>query len=174
MNLNDYFRPVMTSQTLTRVLAFFLIATLAGFSATLPAKTENIVQFDNPKDAERYEELTHEIRCLVCQNQTIAESDADLAKDLRKEVYDMVGTGKSNEDIVDFLVKRYGDFVMFRPPLKTSTLLLWFGPGAVIFLILIFLWKNKSGQQIVPDQPLSEEERKQLQALLSQGKDQQP
>ncbi len=94
--------------------------------------------FEDDTDAERYQRLVEELRCLVCQNQSLADSHADLAQDLRDEIYRMIGDGLSDEEIVGFLVDRYGDFVLYRPPLKASTVLLWFGPF-LIFIAAVFI-----------------------------------
>ena len=91
------------------------------------------VKFKDSLQEEQYYDLLEEVRCLVCQNQSLADSNAPLAQDLRNEIYEMVNSKKNNNEILDFLVKRYGDFVLYRPPLKKNTWLLWFGP----FLILI-------------------------------------
>ena len=91
-------------------------------------------EFEQETDASRYQQLIEELRCLVCQNQSLADSNADLAQDLRSEIYQMIITGNSDDEIIDFLVGRYGDFVLYRPPLNKLTLLLWFGP----FVLLIF------------------------------------
>ena len=87
----------------------------------------------DPALERRVANLAHEMRCLVCQNQTIAESNAPLAVDLRNQIREQLAAGKSERDVVDFMVARYGDFVLYRPPLKATTLLLWAGP--FIFLI---------------------------------------
>lgn len=89
-------------------------------------------QFDDPADQARYETLINELRCLVCQNQTIADSNADLAVDLREKVAEQIAAGRSNEEILGFLTARYGDFVLYRPPMQANTWLLWAGP----FLLL--------------------------------------
>jgi cytochrome c-type biogenesis protein CcmH/NrfF len=82
----------------------------------------------------RLQKLSEELRCLVCQNQTIADSNAELAQDLRREVRGMIKDGKTDKEIVDFMVVRYGDFVLYRPPVKGITLLLWGGPIALMLL----------------------------------------
>src|SRR3546814_9322036 len=86
---------------------------------------------------ERYEALTHELRCLVCQNETIADSSAELADDLRRQVYAQVAAGKSDAEIKRYLTDRYGDFVLYRPPFKPLTWLLWTGPFAVLLIALL-------------------------------------
>ncbi len=84
--------------------------------------------FESPEQEERFDDLTQELRCLVCQNQSLADSDAVLAQDLRNEVFVMLQQGNSNEEIKRFLVDRYGDFVLYRPPFRKDTLLLWLSP----------------------------------------------
>ena len=88
--------------------------------------------FDNPEQEARYIKLTTELRCMVCQNQNLADSDAPLAQDLRKEIHDMMQAGQSNDQIITFLVDRYGDFVMYRPAMKGNTLALWLIPGVLL------------------------------------------
>jgi len=96
--------------------------------------TQEPMVFANQLQQDRFDQLTQELRCLVCQNQNLADSDAPLAHDLRREVHEMLQTGQSNEQIKDFLVTRYGDFVLYRPPVQKNTYLLWLAPLA-LFLI---------------------------------------
>lgn len=111
------------------------IALAAALSPGLaPAAPDPLKEFSGPEQRERYRSLLGELRCLVCQNQSLASSDADLAKDLRNEVYRKVREGKDNEAIIDYLVDRYGDFVLYQPPVKPATYFLWFGP---FFLLLV-------------------------------------
>jgi cytochrome c-type biogenesis protein CcmH len=109
--------------------------------------------------------ITEELRCLVCQNQTIADSHADLAIDLRNQVREKVKQGMSDKDILDYMVQRYGDFVLYRPPVKSTTWLLWFGP----FLLLlgglaILMWRLRRGATV--DEPVSESDLQRAAALL--------
>ena len=97
--------------------------------------------FNNPEDEQRFTDLTKDLRCLVCQNQSLADSSADLAQDLREEIYNEMIAGKSNSEIIDYLVARYGDFVLYRPPLKPVTYLLWIGP-ALFLIIGVFIAIN--------------------------------
>jgi cytochrome c-type biogenesis protein CcmH len=90
--------------------------------------------FQTPEQLERYERLTHEFRCVVCQNQSVAESNVDLAKDLRRITRDMILAGKTDDEIKQFMTDRYGDFVLYNPPLKPVTYLLW---GAPVILLLV-------------------------------------
>ncbi len=129
-------------------------------------------KFNNPEQEQIYKVLIEELRCLVCQNQTIADSNAELAKDLRRQVYEMLQQGKSQQEIVDFMIQRYGDFVMYNPPFKLKTGLLWIGP--VIFLLiglilLIVLSRRKKGREKA--EPSIEEKAKKdkVKTLLSKG-----
>ena len=91
-------------------------------------------QLADPKQQESYDTLTKELRCLVCQNQTIADSNAELAADLRRQVYEMLENGKSRDDIVQFMTDRYGDFVLYKPAFKGKTTILWVAP--IVFLLM--------------------------------------
>ena len=93
-------------------------------------------QFDSPEMEADYNQLIDELRCLVCQNQNLSASDADLARDLRRETYQMLQQGKSQQEVIDFMVTRYGDFVLYRPQFKTNTYLLWLGPFLLLILVL--------------------------------------
>ena len=109
----------------------------------------NPLEFDSPAEEQRFKTLASEIRCLVCQNQSLADSNAELAGDLRAEVYRLMKQGNSDKQILDFLVTRYSDFVLYRPRVKTSTLLLWFGPFLLLviaFSTLMVSVKRKSRQ----------------------------
>lgn len=126
-------------------------------------------QFASPEQQETYESLTSELRCLVCQNQTIADSNAELAGDLRRQVYEMLRQGKSREDIVQFMTDRYGDFVLYNPPFKPITGLLWLGPllFLLIGLIIVFavIRKKKHQAQTV----VSAEQHEKIRSLLEEG-----
>jgi cytochrome c-type biogenesis protein CcmH len=120
--------------------------------------------FDDPAKQQAYENLVKELRCLVCQNQSLADSDADLAKDLRTEVYNIIQSGKSEQEAVKFLVDRYGDFVLYNPPLKAATSLLWVGPFALLLggLAWLGLLAKKRSQIGKEEAELSVEERQRL------------
>ena len=125
---------------------------------------------DNPQIEARLKTLAVELRCLVCQNQTLADSNAPLAEDLRREVREMIAKDMSDREIIDFLVQRYGDFVLYRPPWKASTTLLWLGP----FLLLIagataLVLALRRRQKKLADMSLSEEEHNRVAQLLSEG-----
>ena len=113
-----------------------LLALLVLVQATLaaPALAIDPLQFKDRAEEVRFQALTRELRCLVCQNQDLADSDADLAKDLRKQVFEMMQSGKSDAQIKEYLVERYNDFVLYDPPLKPGTWLLWFLPFALLII----------------------------------------
>lgn len=121
---------------LNKLQHLFSVLMLLVFSLSANAATE-VLEFDSTQQEQRYHELIDELRCLVCQNQNLADSNAGLAQDLRDRTYQMVRSGDSSDEIVDYMVARYGEFIMYRPPLRTSTYLLWFGP--LVFLLLAVL-----------------------------------
>ncbi len=105
-----------------------------------------VYDFKNEQQRALYQELTEELRCLVCQNQNLADSDADLAKDLKDQVAEFVMNGQDKDTILAYMVQRYGDFVTYNPPLNTSTVVLWFSPFVVLLLgagILIYNIRKK-------------------------------
>lgn len=126
------------------LLLFLLTYTSLTFAADIRSKPETEARLKN---------LSTELRCLVCQNSTLADSDAELAQDLRNEIRTLIDDGKTDQEVVAFLVARYGDFVTFRPPVNASTALLWFGPFVMLLIgaiILIFTLKKRAA---VADKP---------------------
>jgi cytochrome c-type biogenesis protein CcmH len=125
--------------------------------------------FESPEHEERYQRLIRELRCTVCQNQNLIESNAPLANDLRRQIALMVNDGAEANEVIDYMVARYGDFVLFRPPMKSTTYLLWFGPGAMLLIGLAalgtILWRRRVQ---VGSAPLSVEEEKRLRRILSE------
>ena len=105
-------------------------------------------EFADPALAARYEALTRELRCLVCQNQTIADSHATLASDLRREVREQLERGASDDEIIEFMTARYGDYVLYRPPLEATTLLLWAGPFLLLGIALALWWRVVRGRAV--------------------------
>ncbi|MEA3194910.1 MAG: cytochrome c-type biosis protein CcmH [Betaproteobacteria bacterium] len=119
---------------------------------------------EDPALEKRVRDLSSELRCLVCQNQTLADSSAPLAVDLRNQVREQLKSGKSERDVVDFLVARYGDFVLYRPPLKASTVLLWAGPFILLAFGLFLLFLRIKRKVRAPE--LSDAERARAAKLL--------
>ena len=113
-------------------------------------------EFEQAEQEQQYNRLIAELRCLVCQNQNLADSNAELAQDLRQEVYEMIQNGASDQEIVNFMVARYGDFVLYRPPFKTTTAFLWIGPFIILIagfvILLVFIRKRKQAGAVELDE----------------------
>ncbi len=115
-----------------------LLLWLTAVTAALATNIE-VYDFDSPQQERTYKELTSELRCLVCQNQDIADSNAELAQDMRHKVFRMLKEGKTKQEIIDFMVQRYGDFVRYKPPFKGKTLVLWIGPFVIFVLAVVLM-----------------------------------
>lgn len=122
--------------------------------------------FPTKAEEQHFKDVIGQLRCLVCQNETLADSDADLAHDLRAEVYEMMKSGKSDQEVIDFLVNRYGDFVLYNPPVKPSTYLIWYGPFVLLAIAALLLIRAVGRQRQVREPEISAEERKRLEKLL--------
>jgi cytochrome c-type biogenesis protein CcmH len=130
---------------------------------------------EDPELEKRVMNLSHELRCLVCQNETLADSRADLAVDLRREIREQMKAGKSDKEIITFLTARYGDFVLYRPPVRPSTYLLWFGPFLLLLIGLVVLYRYvKQRRELISQQPLSADERKRAAELLKVSPEKEP
>ena len=125
--------------------------------------------FDDPAKEARFRKFSEELRCLVCQNQSLADSNAELALDLRRELYKMIQNDATDEEIISFMVDRYGDFVLYKPPVKPVTWMLWFGPFVLIVIGLVILVRviRNTGKQAATE--ISPEEQQRLDALLKNG-----
>ena len=129
----------------------------------------------DPQLEKRVMMLSQELRCLVCQNETLADSRADLAEDLRSKIREQMKAGKSDKEIVAFLTDRYGDFVLYRPPVKPTTYLLWFGPFALLITGLALLFRYlKQRRELISERPLSPEERGRAEELLRVAAEKEP
>ncbi|MGB5539166.1 MAG: cytochrome c-type biogenesis protein [Gammaproteobacteria bacterium] len=148
---------------ITAALALCLMLCCGPLQATATLES---FKFDSTEQEQHFKELIEELRCLVCQNQSLADSDAELAHDLRAEVYDMLQDGKDDAQIVEFLVARYGDFVLYSPPMKPSTWLIWFGPFVLLLVAAMLLLRSLRSQQQAPQQELSDTDRTRLEQVL--------
>ena len=148
------------------VLAVLLLVAVICPAAATAADVP--VRFADATKQERYENLLAELRCLVCQNQSLADSSADLAQDLRDEVQQRIAAGETDREIVDFLVQRYGDFVLYRPPLRATTVLLWAGPFALLLTVVFILLRRRRAAAVMP---LDDDEARRLKALLPEAGD---
>ncbi len=126
-----------------------------------------IYHFDDPEQENRFRDLIAELRCPKCQNQNIADSNAPLSADLRQKVYTMMREGHTNEEILTYMVARYGDFITYRPPLNPTTWLLWFGPFVILGMVVLGLsiWVRRRGSAAAGE--LSEAEQQRLRNLLA-------
>ncbi len=124
--------------------------------------------FNNPQDEATFYALVNELRCLVCQNQNIADSDADLAVDLRREIYAMINDGQSRSDILDFMVQRYGEFVLYKPRFSSKTLLLWLGPAFLLLLGGFILYRTTVNSRKPVEIPLDDAALSRARRLLDE------
>jgi len=154
-------------------IKFLLIILLLLFPQLSNAAIESR-ELANPEQQVIYENLISELRCLVCQNQTIGESNADLASDLRRQVYEMLQQGQSKQDILLYMANRYGDFVLYNPPFKAKTSLLWLGPvlflvGGLISAFLFIRHKKQNKLLLLEDNPEQTEKLEKIRSLLNTG-----
>lgn len=125
------------------------------------------LQLNDPQLEQRARDLSREIRCVVCQSQSVADSDADIARDMRNLIREQIAAGKSDQDIRDYLVARYGDFVLFKPPFKAATYVLWIGPFALLVIALVVIFFYYRRRQAAPAaRGLTEAEQKRVAELL--------
>jgi cytochrome c-type biogenesis protein CcmH len=149
-----------------RIWALMFVMVIPGLAVAQEARP----LAENPQAEARLKALAVELRCLVCQNQTLADSNAPLAEDLRREVREMIAKNMSDQEIIDFLVERYGDFVLYRPPLRVTTTLLWIGPFLLLAIggtALILAVRRR--QKTLPEAVVSEADHKRVEHLLSDG-----
>ena len=145
------------------ILLLLIVASLPGFGLAKEAQPTSA----DPVLEERVMNLSKELRCLVCQNETLADSRADLAEDLRNQIREQMKAGKSDKEIVAYLTQRYGKFILYNPPIDPTTYLLWFGPFVLLIAGLFVLFRYlKQRRELITDQPLSTDERQRAEALL--------
>ncbi|MDZ4791485.1 MAG: cytochrome c-type biogenesis protein [Hyphomicrobiales bacterium] len=154
-----------------QLFATFAIIALIVFSTPSVAVEPNEVLPDAAQEA-RARDLSQHLRCLVCQNQSIDDSNAPLARDFRRLLRERIKAGDTDRAAVDFIVARYGNFVLLKPPFQIGTLLLWFGPGLVLLLALACYWmliRRPFGTTARRPETLSAAEREELQAIMTKG-----
>jgi cytochrome c-type biogenesis protein CcmH len=144
-------------------LSILLLGAITPFAIAKDAQPVG----DDPAVEQRLMKLSKELRCLVCQNETLADSQADLAEDLRREIREQIKAGKSDKEIIEFLTARYGQFILYRPRVTPTTYLLWFGPFVLLLggLWVLFTY-IKQRRNSIPEKPLSEDERRRAEELL--------
>ena len=148
-------------------LALLSFIIVMGLPATALAAEALPTEKDSVSSS-RAVKLSEKLRCLVCQNQSIADSNAELAQDLRQQIREQIAAGKSDAEIVEYMVARYGDFVLYQPPVKSTTALLWAGPALLLLLGAYGLVRIlRARRSIAEEPPLSMEERQRAAQLLS-------
>ena len=152
---------------MNQIIKIFTIILCLILSGVIYAQGNELYPFDSPQKYQQYQVLTKELRCLVCQNEDLADSQAPLAKDLRDQVYKMVKSGESSQEIKSYLRDRYGDFILFKPLLMSKTYVLWFGPFLLLLFgfVMLFLFVKKK-KAINPKPTLTAEETKRVASLL--------
>jgi len=157
---------VMTNMKRLFVLFLLLLVATLGWAKEAAPMAEDVAV------EKRMVAISDELRCLVCQNESLSGSHAELAQDLRREIREMIKAGKSDQQIMDFMVDRYGDFVRYRPPMKATTYLLWFGPflllAAAVVALILYLRRRSARLDLDPQPALTADEKKRAEALLQQ------
>lgn len=147
--------------------SWFALLSVLLLAMTMPAQAKiESIEFTDKQMEEDYKVLIQELRCLVCQNQNLADSNAELAQDLRQQTYELLEKGASREEVVEYMVTRYGDFVMYRPPLKATTFFLWFGPVVIFLIAVIVLVMFSRRQKQLPTAIVTEQDQQKAHSLL--------
>ena len=151
----------------TKIVLVTVTLFILGF---LPAVQAQVARpIEDPAVEQRMKHLTKELRCLVCQNETLADSQAPLAEDLRREIREQIKAGKTDQEILAYATQRYGDFVLYNPPVKATTYLLWFGPFVLLVGATAFLYRYvKRRRDLIEAKPLTEQERQRAEKLLKE------
>lgn len=161
-----------TYQSACRIKALLLAVTFALFSGiAFNAVANEFYAFETAAQERQFNKLAGELRCPKCQNQTISDSDAPLAQDMRDRVYQMIMEGKSNQEIIEFMKVRYGDFVHYRPPVNKTTIVLWLAPLLFLLLGALALWFNVREQRSSSAE-LTAEEQERMQQIMKNAKQQ--
>lgn len=154
------------------ILGLFVVIGVLVSPVVHAIKAGDPLEFANVEQKELYGTMLHELRCTVCQNQSLADSNASLAEDLRTHLYNMITTGADKEKIQEFMVDRYGEFVLYRPSYSPSNYLLWFGPFALLLLGVIVLRLNiGSRSEMAKEEELTAEEKKMLSKYVNSDKE---
>lgn len=147
---------------------FIALLALAGLARANEAQNVSA----DPALESRVQALSAELRCLVCQNQSLADSHAPLAIDLKNQVREQLAAGRSERDVIDYMTQRYGDFVLYRPPFKAATVLLWAGPALLLLIGATLFWRSlKAGQAQAPAAPVAADDAARAEALLAAADD---
>ena len=147
------------------LLPLLFLGLVAPFAVAQVQRQRPVI--DDPALEQRLHNLSQDLRCLVCQNETLADSRADLAEDLRDEIREQMKAGKSDKEIISFLTARYGQFILYKPQVTPTTYLLWFGPFVLLLAGLAVLFRYiKQRRELIPENPLTAEERRRAEEML--------
>ena len=149
---------------MNKILSLLLLCSVCVFSAQAAIE---VYEFDDDSQQQRFNDLSDQLRCPMCLNSNLSGSDAPIAADLRAEIYEQILDGRSNDQIIEFMTQRYGDFINYRPPLNSGTFLLWFGPLFLLLTGLLVVWRMGKNSQTINTEDLSAEEQQKLQAILA-------
>jgi cytochrome c-type biogenesis protein CcmH len=156
---------VLTQLSLIKTARLFLVVLAFAASPAIAKDAQPLA--DDPQLEERVMAVSRELRCLVCQNETLADSRADLAIDLRNQIREQMKAGKGDKEVIAFVTARYGDFVLYRPPIRPSTYLLWFGPFILLLAGLVLLFRYvRRRRELIVETPLTPDERRRAEVLL--------
>ncbi|GKT12737.1 MAG: cytochrome c-type biogenesis protein CcmH [Thiomicrorhabdus sp.] len=153
------------------VLGLLIVLNMMLSPVVYAIKAGDPLEFSSEEEKELYREMLHELRCTVCQNQSLADSNASLAEDLRTHLYNMVTTGVGKEKVKAFMVDRYGEFVLYKPSFTPSNYLLWFGPFLLLLLgVIVLIFNIKTRSKMAKEEELTSEEHKMLSKYLDSDK----
>ncbi len=157
---------LILNQSATRMILLLMLLSCPSLAIVVAKEAQPSAA--DPVLEERVMKLSKELRCLVCQNETLADSRADLAEDLRRQIREQMKAGKTDKEIIGFLTERYGDFVLYRPPVRPTTYLLWFGPFCFLMIGLVLLLRYvKQRRELIIEQPLSSDDHLRAETLLN-------
>jgi len=149
----------------------FILALALMLGGSAMAANIEVYQFEDPEQEAIYKDLIGELRCLVCQNQNIADSNAELAQDMRRKTYELVKSGKDKGEVAEFMAERYGDFVLYKPPFNATTALLWVGPFLLFFIAIGLMLRTIRARRADNETAtLSQEQLKEASQLLDKDK----
>jgi len=148
-------------------ISIVLLFVSLSFVSISQAYEIDTYEFENKEQSELYGKMIKELRCLVCQNNNLADSNSELAQDLRRQTFELVNKGLDEQGIIDYMVKRYGDFVLYRPQMKSTTIILWVGPFILLLLGVVVLLRMIRRRNLESDEAFSEENKKAATDLLA-------
>lgn len=170
--IKSRFMSAVTAGVMALTIAVGAVATLGTVSVLTAPKAMasiDVYEFDNAEQEKAFQELTATLRCPKCQNNNIADSNATLAQDMRQKTYELLQEGKSQQDVVDYMIARYGNFVTYDPPIMASTLILWLGP--LLFIVIgftVLVMRSRKRNNVTDTDALESDEQARLQALLAE------